>query len=54
MDSVSNKSLDSVSKNSIDITVKDLVAPIRFLYLELAPFETVLTANPQVATTRHG
>ena len=59
------KSSDSVPKNlsasQMELApferrgpVKDLVAPIRFLYLELAPFETVLTANPQVATPRHG
>ena len=53
------KSSDSVPKNlsasQMELApferrgpVKDLVAPIRFLYLELAPFETALTANPQV------
>ena len=62
---LAKKSSDSVSKNlsasQMELApferrgpVKDLVAPIRFLYLELAPFETVLTANPQVATQRHG
>ena len=39
---LAKKSSDSVSKN------------LSASQMELAPFETALTANPQVATTRHG